>query len=163
MILWTVALPGSSVHGILQARVLEWVAISFSRGSSWPKDWTPDLPHCRQILYCLSHRGSPDNPLYACCKTDHSGLKDHRLLESTHLKVKILTVEGAEPVAPATFCPAVTGQVLCVHRRLEISDATSKVTRAGQSRTKVPAHLPGSRPLWLLSATVRHDLKDEFT
>ena len=32
--------PGSSVHGILQARTLEWVAISFSRGSSWPRDWT---------------------------------------------------------------------------------------------------------------------------
>ena len=32
--------PGSSVHGIFQARILEWVAIFFSRGSSWPKDWT---------------------------------------------------------------------------------------------------------------------------
>ena len=32
--------PGSSVHGIFQARVLEWVAISFSRGSSWPRDQT---------------------------------------------------------------------------------------------------------------------------
>ena len=32
--------PGSSLHGILQARVLEWVAISFSRGSSRPKDRT---------------------------------------------------------------------------------------------------------------------------
>ena len=32
--------PGSSVHGILEARILEWVAISFSRGSSWPRDWT---------------------------------------------------------------------------------------------------------------------------
>ena len=31
--------PDSSVHGILQARILEWVAISFSRGSSWPEDW----------------------------------------------------------------------------------------------------------------------------
>ena len=30
--------PGSSVHGIFQARVLEWVAISFSRGSSQPRD-----------------------------------------------------------------------------------------------------------------------------
>ena len=30
--------PGSSVHGILQARILEWVTIPFSRGSSWPKD-----------------------------------------------------------------------------------------------------------------------------
>ena len=33
-------LPGSSVHGILQARTLEWVAIPSSRGSSWPRDWT---------------------------------------------------------------------------------------------------------------------------
>ena len=29
--------PGSSVHGILQARILEWVAMPFSRGSSWPR------------------------------------------------------------------------------------------------------------------------------
>ena len=36
--------PGSSVLGILQARILEWVAISFSRGSSWPRDWTQDSP-----------------------------------------------------------------------------------------------------------------------
>ena len=34
------SLPVSSVHGILQARILEWVAISFSRGSSRPRDWT---------------------------------------------------------------------------------------------------------------------------
>ena len=45
--------PGSSVHGILPARILEWVAISFSRGSFWPRDWT--LISCvscigRQIL-----------------------------------------------------------------------------------------------------------------
>ena len=32
--------PGSSVLGILQARILEWVTISYSRGSSWPRDWT---------------------------------------------------------------------------------------------------------------------------
>ena len=32
--------PGSSFHGILQARIQEWVAIPFSRGSCWPRDWT---------------------------------------------------------------------------------------------------------------------------
>ena len=32
--------PGSSVHGILQARILEWLAISYSRQSPWPRDWT---------------------------------------------------------------------------------------------------------------------------
>ena len=34
------SLPGSSVHGVLQTRILEWVAISFSRGSSQHRDWT---------------------------------------------------------------------------------------------------------------------------
>ena len=34
------SLPGSSVHGILQERILEWFAISFSWGSSQPRDWT---------------------------------------------------------------------------------------------------------------------------
>ena len=34
------SLPGSSIHGISQARILEWVSISFSRGSSEPRDWT---------------------------------------------------------------------------------------------------------------------------
>ena len=38
------SLPGSSIHGILQARILEWVAISFSRRSSRPRDWTHRSP-----------------------------------------------------------------------------------------------------------------------
>ena len=48
------SLPGSSVHGILQARILESVAISSSRGSSWPRDWTYiSYASCisRQVLY----------------------------------------------------------------------------------------------------------------
>ena len=48
--------PGSSVHGILQASILEWVAMSFSRGSSKPRDRTWILLH-----YHLSHQGSPKN------------------------------------------------------------------------------------------------------
>ena len=98
---------GFSVHGILQARIMEWIAIPFFRGSSQPRDRTlvscitgrfftiwatkqnisrvlngifqarvlewaallqgifptqwsnPGLPHCRQMLYHLSHQGSP--------------------------------------------------------------------------------------------------------
>ena len=44
--------------GILQARVLEWVAIPFSKGSFPTKGSNPGLPHRRQILYRLSHQGS---------------------------------------------------------------------------------------------------------
>ena len=53
------SLPGSSVHGILQARILEWVAIPFSRGSSQPRELTPSLLHFRQILYRVSHQRRP--------------------------------------------------------------------------------------------------------
>ena len=48
--------PGSSVHGILQARRLEWVAILLSRGVFLTQGLKLGLPHFRQILYCLSHQ-----------------------------------------------------------------------------------------------------------
>ena len=43
--------PGSSVHGVFQVRILEWVAISFSRWSSQLRDWTHIFCVGRQILY----------------------------------------------------------------------------------------------------------------
>ena len=49
---------GSSVHGILQARILERVAIPFSRGIFLARGSNPGLLHCRQILSDLSHQGS---------------------------------------------------------------------------------------------------------
>ena len=51
--------PCSSVHGILQARILEWVAVPFSRGVFPTQGLNPGLPHGRQIPYCLSHQGNP--------------------------------------------------------------------------------------------------------
>ena len=56
--------PGFSVHGILQARILEWVTMAFSRGSSQSRDWT--LASCigRQVLYNLCHLGSPKVCIY---------------------------------------------------------------------------------------------------
>ena len=43
--------PGSSVHGIFQARILGWVAISFSRGASQPRNWT-----CISCVFCIADR-----------------------------------------------------------------------------------------------------------
>ena len=57
--LWTV---DSSVHGILQARTLEWVAMPSSRGSSGPRDWTRVSYIsciCRWLLYHYCQLGSP--------------------------------------------------------------------------------------------------------
>ena len=55
------SLPGSSVHGILQARTLEWVAILFSRRSSWGLN--PGLLHCRQILFFREPPGKKFLPM----------------------------------------------------------------------------------------------------
>ena len=52
------SLPGSSVRGILKARILERVAISSSRDLP-DSGIEPGSPHYRQILYRLSHQGSP--------------------------------------------------------------------------------------------------------
>ena len=51
------SLPGSTTHGIFQARILEWVAIFFSRGSSQSRDWT-QVSCTAGTLYPLSHQGS---------------------------------------------------------------------------------------------------------
>ena len=71
------SLPGSSVHGISQTRILEWVVISCSRGSSRPRDWTwvscigrrilsnelPGMPYQEaiavQLLSCVWHFATP--------------------------------------------------------------------------------------------------------
>ena len=50
--------PGSSVQGILQARILEWVAISYLQGIFPTQGWNLSLLHCTQILYILSQQGS---------------------------------------------------------------------------------------------------------
>ena len=66
-------LPGSSVHGIFQARILKRVAMPFSRGSSWSRDQThTSCVSCTagnpQSLL-LSHQGSPVQGIYKALKT----------------------------------------------------------------------------------------------
>ena len=60
---------GSFVHGISQARILDWVAISFSGGVFLTQGSNLGLPHCRRILYCLGHQGSPCLFIYSCLNT----------------------------------------------------------------------------------------------
>ena len=53
------SLPSPSVHGILQARILEWVAMLFSLGSSRPRDQTCVSCMAGRFFTLLSHQGSP--------------------------------------------------------------------------------------------------------
>ena len=50
--------PGSSVHGILQARITGVGSLSLLQGIFPTQGLNPGLPHCRRILYPLSHQGS---------------------------------------------------------------------------------------------------------
>ena len=68
--------PGFSVHGILQARILEWVAISSSRGSSWLSDWT-QVPYVsctgRRVLYTRTTWEAPSSPYHTVNFFQHPG------------------------------------------------------------------------------------------
>ena len=55
------SLPGSSVHGILQARIQGWVAIPFLQGIFSTQGSNLGLLLCKQNLYHLSHQGSPES------------------------------------------------------------------------------------------------------
>ena len=59
------SLPGSSVHGIFQAKVLEWVAISLSRGSSWPRDRI-QFPALQADALASEPLGKPGYSLCGC-------------------------------------------------------------------------------------------------
>ena len=78
---------GSSVHGILQARILEWVDSPFSRGSSQPRDWTWVSCIAGRFFTIWATKGSPDQGSNSGClhwKYRVSGPrppgKSHRLL-----------------------------------------------------------------------------------
>ena len=99
--------PGSSVHATLQARILEWVAISFSRGSSWSRDrtWVSCISCIgRQILYC-----------WATCEVLPIGYTT--LLETlANLFILILYLNSADPrpqESSTVFWPLYVYMPLC--------------------------------------------------
>ena len=72
--------PGSSVHVILQARILEWVAISYSKGSSQPREQTQVTCIVRQILYhCAA---------WEACVYVHTGTLTHTQYFTIPLKIE---------------------------------------------------------------------------
>ena len=67
--------PGPSVHGILQARILEWVAISYSKGSSQPRDWTH--------FSCISYIASRIFAAYATWEAPLEVILNHKTKKKT--------------------------------------------------------------------------------
>ena len=75
--------PGSSVHGILQARKLEWVAIPFSRGSSQPRD-------CTRVFLIVGRffvSEPPGKPIKMCSLKKNCNT--HRILVYTLMAIRV--------------------------------------------------------------------------
>ena len=93
--------PGSSVHGILQARILEWVVMSFSRGSSPPSDRT-HISYVswisRQVLY---HEGCLRSPYttYDCHYHSHFSPLDFCNNPKYMMKVKVKVAQSCPTLA----------------------------------------------------------------
>ena len=93
----------SSVHRILQAKILEWIAISFSRVSSWPRDWTHiSGVSCigRQILYHWA-TGSPKDNINCLGKLNWKG-KESWMLRPTCCSLHIGSKAGIDREAIGT-------------------------------------------------------------
>ena len=98
---WDCSLPGSSVHGISQVRMLEWAAISFSRGYSPSRDWTHVSCIDRQEPP-VSHLGNPAHSTCTHCQL----VRDHR-----HVCL-------ATPTSPQTNIPCINSLIIALHPML---------------------------------------------
>ena len=98
------SLPGSSVHGVLQARTLEWVAVPASRGSSWPRDRT-----CILCVSCtaggLFTTEPPGKPMLRVLwlLSSHSLISDS--LQPHELQYARLPCPSPSPRACSNSCP----------------------------------------------------------
>ena len=102
-------LSGFSVHGLLQARIQEWVATPFCRGSSQGSN--PGLPHCRhllyhQLLFLPCHQTvsrSPTTIIFLSPIVNSQALKQHLTPFTDHLVLEILFSLGFHESFPSCF------------------------------------------------------------
>ena len=114
--------PGSSDNGVSQARILDWAATSFSRGSSWPRDWTHISCIGRRILYHWATRKASGRVL---CSDENHWDKQTPLKLSTSLfcelpeaKTRVLSSSpspGSGLKVPRAVTPVLPPQDLAGH------------------------------------------------
>ena len=113
--------PGSSIHGILQARILEWVAISSSREPSGPRNWTRVSGIGRQILYHWA-TGKPQVSLSWYVRTGVIKIPHHGtvvIMRWVHLCKMLGTVPDSVPESslhadsPLSLCIVLSTTTYC--------------------------------------------------
>ena len=142
--------PVSSVHRILQAGILQWAAISSSRGPSWPRDWAqaPALTgRCFTVWATREGHVTPD--LYPKNNLLNSSVYP-KFINKTLLKRKKNTVKRTqEPTPGGTWWPvsAKLSTVTIEHsvlRRSVVSDSATPWTAARQAPLRTDS--PGRKP-----------------
>ena len=93
--------PGSSVYGILQVRILEWVAILFFRESSLRQGLNVGLLHFGQVLYRLSHQGSH---LFSLSGSDKFFCKVAKKCAALFLKASVYLPHMTETWGLSSLC-----------------------------------------------------------
>ena len=131
--------PGSSVHKISQARILERVAISFFRGSSWPSDWIRvSYASCtgRRILYQWDTWDKPWEFLYECQKyLAVVGLEIPKCLPQTPQTIQIKNYFESSGLQPPK--KSREPSVLIA----SMSGIGSHVTALNQNQHSIPHHM----------------------
>ena len=120
------SLPGSSVRGILQARILEWAAVPFSRGSSQPRDWTQVLRIAGGFFTVWATREAMESNC-SWYKNGLCGFKTkYKLLCTADVTVKLASIIAFtfHPVLWLTF-PHIYGPIIWTNLLLSIYGVVS--------------------------------------
>ena len=107
--------PRNSVHGILQVRILEWVAIPSSRGIFPTQGLNLGLLYYRQILYRLSHQGSPMYQFSSVQFSSVQSLSCDRLCDSMNRSMPGLPVHHHLPEFTQTHGHRVSDAIQSSH------------------------------------------------
>ena len=119
--------PGSSVHGILQTRILEWVAMPFPRGSSWPRDWTRVSSIAGRFL--------------TVCTINYISIKNEQKTKANN-KTKWTKNKGGTPRTPGN-------PLSLVHGRNTQASFSELKQRSGRGQYLPPSPAPHPRLLLL--------------
>ena len=155
-----------TVPGVLQARILEWVSLSLLQGIFPTQGQNPGFLHCRQILYQLSHQGSPkdyESPQINCCCCCQSclTLQPHGLQQSGILSftisqslLKLMCVELVMPSNSLILCHPLLLLTSILPSIRVFSDESALCIRyqcqsIGASALVLPMNIQGCFPLGL--------------
>ena len=148
---------GSSVHGIFQARILEWVAISFSRRSSWLRDWTQLSHIAARFVTVWATREDQAWGLSALIL--FAELEDHFLREAIKLPWP-----GQMPLISGpynTICQTSFFVTLVIDELFFPKNSTcTYISQTTISRAKSWAPVETNRPVWFHTVFIYLTLKE---